>query len=180
MLFQPPPISTTYCCQSFQISPYPTLHNHLPSTTWSISSLYTKGPPIHAHARCLPPDKLASAKAEFDRMETMGIIRRSSSPWASPLHMVPKASGGWRPCGDYRRLNNATVPDRYPVPHIQDFSAHQAGTHIFSKIDLVGVIIRLLWPPQIYPKRLSSLLSGSTSFSGCLSGSRMLPRPSSV
>ena len=70
-------------------------------------------------------------------MEAMGIIRRSSSPWVSPLHMVPKASGGWHPHGDYRCLNDATVPDRYPLSHIQDFSAHLVDMNVFSRVHLV-------------------------------------------
>lgn len=84
-------------------------------------------------------------------MEKLGIIWRSNSPWALPLHLVPKANGGRRQCG-YRRLDGVTTPDRYPVPHIQNFSAHLAGASIFSKVDLVLGYHQVPVSPQDIPK----------------------------
>ena len=51
--------------------------------------------------------------------------------------MVPKEDGTWRPCGDFRCLNEATDTDKYPIPHLQDFSAQLQGRTVFSKVDLV-------------------------------------------
>ena len=66
-----------------------------------------------------------------------GICRRSNSPWSSGLHMVAKKDGTSRPCGDYRRLNERTVGDAYPIPHLHDLTSDLAGCQFFSKIDLV-------------------------------------------
>jgi hypothetical protein len=92
---------------------------------------------MFAKARRLDPDKLRQAEAEFCELEATGIIRRSDSPWSSPLHIVGKKDGSWRPCGDYRRLNLATTHDRYPLPSILDLSNKLHSCKFFSCIDLV-------------------------------------------
>ena len=68
-------------------------------------------------------------------MLSEGIARRFKGPWASPLHLAPKKNE-WRLCGDYRQLNARTIPDRYPVRHIHDFTHNIRGCTIFSVIDL--------------------------------------------
>ena len=102
--------------------------------------------------RRLDAEKLAAAKAEFSALERDGIVRRSTSPWASPLHMVRKSDGSWRPCGDYRRLNGVTVPDTYPLPNMMDFTARIAGCRLFSKIDLRKGYHQIPMNPDDVPK----------------------------
>ena len=85
-------------------------------------------------------------------MESAGIIRRSSSPWACPLHMVKKPDGSWRPCGDYRRLNTQTVPDRCPLPNVADFSSCLHGSRVFTKLDLTKGYYQVPMAPGDVPK----------------------------
>lgn len=103
----------------------------------------TNGAPIAERPRRLAPEKYVAIKREFETMVEQGICQPSSSQWASPLHVVRKENGNWRPCGDFRKLNSVTTPDRYPLPHIQDFTYHLAGCTIFSKIDLVKAYFQI-------------------------------------
>lgn len=104
----------------------------------TVHRITTEGVLPYSRPRRLDPIKLAVAKKEFEYLVKIGVCRPSMSHAASPLHLVPKKDpNDWRPCGAYRRLNCITIPDRYPLPNIQDFNFNMDGKTIFSKIDLV-------------------------------------------
>ena len=86
----------------------------------------------------LPISQREKVEVMINDMKKDGIVRQSNSPYNSPLLLVPKKDGSWRLVIDYRRLNKQTVPDRFPMPVINEVLSQLGGATIFSSLDLMS------------------------------------------
>ncbi|KAK1681989.1 hypothetical protein QYE76_042837 [Lolium multiflorum] len=88
------------------------------------------------------PAELVELKKQLDDMLAKGLIRPSASPWRSPVLFVDKKDGAIRLCTDYRKLNDVTIKNKYPLPKIEDLFDQLTGATVFSKIDLRTAEVR--------------------------------------
>jgi len=95
------------------------------------------------HPVRLPPRRVPSAHKEevhqlIQDMLKRDVIQPSASPWASPIVIVRKKDGSARFCVDYRKLNQVTRKDAYPIPRIDDTLDTLSGSKWFSTLDLLS------------------------------------------
>ena len=73
---------------------------------------------------------------EVNKMLEAGVIRESNSPWSFPVVLVNKPNNEKRFCVDYRKLNEITIADQFPVPRIDDILDRLQKSRVFSTLDL--------------------------------------------
>ncbi len=94
--------------------------------------------PISIKARRVPYNLRPVVEAEIQTLLKEKTIRESSSPWSAPLVLVRKKNGEWRTCVDFRKLNEITRKDSYPLPRCDDLieSCGRSRSKYFTKLDL--------------------------------------------
>ena len=120
--------------------------------------------PIRQPPRRLPFAKRDEANKAVGEMHKQGIIEPSKSPWSSPVVLVKKKNGGLRFCMDYRKLNDVTRKDSYPLPCIDESIEALSGAKWFSTLDLKSGYWQVELDPQDKEKTAFSLGNGLWQF----------------
>lgn len=99
--------------------------------------------PIYVRNYRQAPQQRMEIDNQVKTLLKQNIIRESNSPWSCPVHIVPKkadASGKvkWRLVIDYRRLNDKTIEDKYPLPNINDILDRLGRAQYFTTLDLAS------------------------------------------
>ncbi|GJU34357.1 hypothetical protein Tco_1182711 [Tanacetum coccineum] len=123
--------------------------------------------PSVQHQRRVNPKIHDVIKKEVEKLLDAGLIYPiSDSPWVSPVHCVPKKGGmtvvkneenelvptrlvtGWRVCIDYRKLNEATCKDHFPLPFMDQMLERLAGNEFYCFLDGFSGYFQILIDPK--------------------------------
>ena len=93
--------------------------------------------PIKQHPYRMNPEKREYLKKEVQYLLDNDLIEHSTSSWSSPCVLIPKPDGSYRLCTDYRKVNEVTATDSYPIPRIEDCIDKIGSSKFISKFDLL-------------------------------------------
>jgi len=91
--------------------------------------------PLRAQTYRTGPFKRQNISDQINKMLKLNVIAPSHSTWARPVVIVPKKNGKARFCIDYRRLNNITNKDAYPLPRVEDCLDSLGDAQVFTSLD---------------------------------------------
>ena len=92
--------------------------------------------PVYTQPYRIPYKYQEEVDRQLKKLEKEGIIRKSSSPWQSPIVLVKKKDNSIRLCVDYRKLNKITKGDAFPLPVIEELLVKVRDSKYFSTLDL--------------------------------------------
>ena len=120
--------------------------------------------PIRCNPRKLSPKKIKIQQELVDKMLEEGQIEHSVSAWSAPTVLVTKKDGTTRFCVDYRRLNDKTKKDAFPLPRIDDSLNSLSGQAWFSTLDLASGYWQVRLSEDAKPKTAFATHSGLFQF----------------
>ncbi|XP_061119601.1 uncharacterized protein LOC133142388 [Conger conger] len=96
----------------------------------------------------IPEARRHAIQEEVKKMLDLGVIEESRSAWSSPVVLVPKPDGSWRFCNDFRRLNDVSLCDAYPMPRVDELIERLGPARFISTLDLT----RGYWQVPLTPR----------------------------
>ncbi|KAI5750678.1 hypothetical protein M8J77_000323 [Diaphorina citri] len=104
--------------------------------------------PIRQRPYNVNPKMQEVINLEVDKMLSEGVIEPSNSPWSNPIVLVKKPDNSYRFCLDFRKLNEVTVKDAYPLPRIDNVLDSLRNAHYISKLDLKSAYWNIPLAPE--------------------------------